>query len=335
MKKIFTILFLALALAAANVNAQCTDLFISEYVEGSFYNKAIEIYNPTASPISLDGYVLRRYRNGSSDDFNQDNLSTIALTNGTTARVVPAYGTFVVVNGIDETKCGTQPDCLEPLPALLSKANALSCSSQPTSCYPSPLFFNGDDAVTLEKTDGSNRVYIDIAVGKIGEAPGDGGWSTAFPYNGSVGGATDIRVTSDHTLIRRASIRGGVTANPNFFNTMAEWDTLGRNDFSNVGTHACVCDPTAVNEALQAAAEFSIYPNPAPASGMFFVKASGRVAEAVVYDVLGGQVAVLPVQAGNNGMISADLAGTVTPGIYFIRLRLDSGAVAARKVVVR
>ena len=31
----------------------CTDLFISEYIEGSYNNKAIELYNPTNEAIDL------------------------------------------------------------------------------------------------------------------------------------------------------------------------------------------------------------------------------------------------------------------------------------------
>ena len=31
-------------------------LFISEYIEGSSYNKAVEIYNPTSSSVDLTGY---------------------------------------------------------------------------------------------------------------------------------------------------------------------------------------------------------------------------------------------------------------------------------------
>jgi predicted extracellular nuclease len=37
----------------ASVSAQCNEIFISEYVEGSSYNKAIELYNPTSAPIDL------------------------------------------------------------------------------------------------------------------------------------------------------------------------------------------------------------------------------------------------------------------------------------------
>jgi len=43
----------------------CFDIFISEYVEGSNNNKAIELYNPTPNAIVLDGmYSMGRDRDG-------------------------------------------------------------------------------------------------------------------------------------------------------------------------------------------------------------------------------------------------------------------------------
>ncbi len=45
-----------------------TDLIISEYVEGSSYNKALEIYNGTGMPIDLSQYSLEKDVNG-NDEF--------------------------------------------------------------------------------------------------------------------------------------------------------------------------------------------------------------------------------------------------------------------------
>ena len=54
-------------LVAMNTIAQdCSDLFISEYVEGPGQNNAIEIYNPTSSSIDLSGYSINRYANGAT-----------------------------------------------------------------------------------------------------------------------------------------------------------------------------------------------------------------------------------------------------------------------------
>ena len=46
----------------------CTQagVLISEYVEGTNYNRYVEIYNATSSPVDLDGYKLRLYTNGST-----------------------------------------------------------------------------------------------------------------------------------------------------------------------------------------------------------------------------------------------------------------------------
>lgn len=46
--------------------AAANDLIISEYVEGSSFNKAIELYNGTDAAIDLSGYRLELYSNGSS-----------------------------------------------------------------------------------------------------------------------------------------------------------------------------------------------------------------------------------------------------------------------------
>ena len=55
------------ALAIAPAAAATSDLFISEYVEGSSNNKAIELFNGTGAAVDLaaGGYQLQLYFNGS------------------------------------------------------------------------------------------------------------------------------------------------------------------------------------------------------------------------------------------------------------------------------
>ncbi|MBN2830563.1 MAG: endonuclease [Candidatus Cloacimonetes bacterium] len=54
-----------------------TELFISEYIEGSSYNKAIEIYNGTGVPVDLSQYSLEKDTNA-NDDFS--NIVTLIGT---------------------------------------------------------------------------------------------------------------------------------------------------------------------------------------------------------------------------------------------------------------
>ena len=64
---VLAVLVLACALAGApGAFAAPSELFFSEYVEGSSFNKAIEIYNGTGAPVDLTagGYTLELYSNG-------------------------------------------------------------------------------------------------------------------------------------------------------------------------------------------------------------------------------------------------------------------------------
>lgn len=121
---------IAMVLAPA-VNAE---LFISEYVEGSSNNKALEIYNPTDSAINLAGYSVQVFANGAVTATNTTNLS------GT----VPAHGTFVYVH----TSANAE---------LKALANQMSGNAS----------WNGNDAIVLRN--GSN--VID-SFGQVGVNPG-------------------------------------------------------------------------------------------------------------------------------------------------------------------
>jgi CSLREA domain-containing protein len=120
-----------------------TDLFISEYVEGSSSNQAIEIYNATASAINLGtgAYVVQVYRNG----------STTPSTSTTLTGTIAAGGTYVIANNL--AVLGITPN--------LSTAN---------------LNFNGNDAVVLRKG-GVGGTILDV-IGQIGNDPGANGWGT-------------------------------------------------------------------------------------------------------------------------------------------------------------
>ena len=74
----------------ASVNAQAetakaTDLFISEYIEGSSYNKAIELYNGTGADINLSDYTLEHYNNSGSATEGTTTTDKVMTLDGTLA----------------------------------------------------------------------------------------------------------------------------------------------------------------------------------------------------------------------------------------------------------
>ena len=114
------------------------DLFMSEYVEGSSFNKAIEIYNGTGAAVDLAAglYTLELYSNGAATP-----SQSLALT-GTVAD----GDVFLLAHGSADA-------------AILAVADVTSSTV---------INFNGDDSVVLRK----NGIVVD-AFGQIGVDPGD------------------------------------------------------------------------------------------------------------------------------------------------------------------
>lgn len=116
--------------------SEATDLFISAYVEGSSYNKAVALYNGTSHAIRLSEYGLARQLNGNGAFIDYMSLPDILLD--------PAE-TYVLVNSMS-----TDED-------LRACADKFVFSGENSS-----LNFNGNDAVALYR----NQVMIDV-VGQV------------------------------------------------------------------------------------------------------------------------------------------------------------------------
>ncbi|WHT48017.1 lamin tail domain-containing protein [Sporosarcina thermotolerans] len=70
----------------AKAESAVSDLFISEYVEGSSFNKAIELYNGTRQAVDLSKYSVELYANG----------ATVATSKLTLSGTLGANETFVI-----------------------------------------------------------------------------------------------------------------------------------------------------------------------------------------------------------------------------------------------
>ena len=117
------------------VNAVTTDgsnnineIFFSEYVEGSGFNKAVEIVNLTSNNVDLSLYTIKRQSNGIWE-------TPLSLA----GKTIKINDVFVIINA----------------DALDAKLNAEADIKVPNE---TPMTFNGDDRVGLFKND----VLIDI-----------------------------------------------------------------------------------------------------------------------------------------------------------------------------
>jgi hypothetical protein len=296
--------------AAVFAHAQCTDLFISEYDEGTSNSKALEIYNPTSDSINLSNYRLVRYSNGSSVG-----VDSIPLGPG----YIHAHDVWVVANG-QVTPDGNGAFCD---PALVAIADQLGPAPYVTGT--AVMFFNGDDAIVLAKI--SPYAELDI-FGKIGQQPATA-WSDAFPYDGTAGAWW----TKDKDLIRKSTVTGGVTSNPATFIVTTEWDSMPKNTWTNLGMHTSTCNTSGILENGNASNLISVYPN--PANGVVTVSCSSPIQTITVVNIL-GEVVVTNSFGNHNNVAEQKIdLGELPAGIYFLRAELTSGSVCAEPISVK
>lgn len=133
MKTLLT--FLAIMALAGSAAAQ-TQIFFSEYIEGSGNNKAVEIYNNTNQPIDLSRVTIERYNNG---------LITLGY-GATLSGTLPAGDVWVIANsGSDQTILDVADDVVN-------------------SAF---TFYNGDDCLMVF-LDG----ILEDSIGQLGFDPG-------------------------------------------------------------------------------------------------------------------------------------------------------------------
>ncbi len=112
----------------------CTEIYISQYLEGSSNNKAIELYNPTPFPVDLEEYDILGYFNGETSQG-----PVIALSG-----ILAPGDTYVIANSQSNA-------------TLLALADVTGGIAT----------FNGDDALVLTH----DLVPIDV-IGVVGTDPG-------------------------------------------------------------------------------------------------------------------------------------------------------------------
>ncbi len=352
---------LMFVLLTASIASAQTDLFFSEYIEGSGNNKALEIYNPTNQTIDLSVYYVLRFSNGSST-FAEGGATKLTGT-------LAPYKTFLLVNG-QTTSTSSSPACS---PVLQAMANQLD------GVYPAPTYMNGNDAMALVKTPGgaapladmTNVTSVDL-IGQIGlgaAISAETGWSyvkdTTLTYKNSAGVSVTGKVinyivqskatdgstfgpfwmswTSDHALIRKPSVVKGVVINPNPFNVTMEWDTVPavvdtaghlvyKDIWTNLGKHTCAADPTFGISETRAGNWLSIYPNPVT-TDRFTITSNLPFYEVEIFSIIGKSV---HKQTFKKSIQQLDVASIgLQPGMYLVKVTSSGTVSAVKKILVK
>lgn len=339
MKKFLLLTGATLAFAFQS-NAQCNELFISEYVEGSGNNKALEIYNASNEPINLGSYRLIRWSNGALTA--PENEIQPLPANVTLA---PKAAYVISVNLTDPNGTGqTAPIS----PALQEKADTLfsnGCGTEPGNIR--TMCFNGDDAISLEKNVSGNWVRVDIfacigeqPVNSQGTASPTGAWTALPPYSSmpagydsSVQGPYFMQYwTQNQTLIRKRTVESGVTANPapQSFNPAAQWDSLAEDMFDSLGFHTCVCNIVGIND-IETAKKSEVFPN--PSNDFVQIRSALNIESVALYSITGQlkKESILEIPVQETRIETSGLPA----GSYLVHVRFAKGLQTVKKLIVQ
>ena len=193
--RLFAIIFMFFSISFSQV-------FFSEYAEGSSNHKYLEIYNGTAQNIDLTNYAFPNATNGADIDGTYDYWNVFSEG----ASVLPG-DVYVICHG--------------------SADDFIQAECDQNHTYLS----NGDDGFCLVEGTESSFNIIDCI----------GTWGSTDPGNGwDVAGVTDA--TKDHTLVRKSSVLSGNLGNwsssAGTSTDDSEWIVYEQNTWDYLGSHS-------------------------------------------------------------------------------------------------
>ena len=176
-----------------------TELFFSEYAEGSGNNKYLEIYNGTGASVVLTNYQIAQSVNGGGWQYYHTFTAGTSIADGD-----------VWVITTDQADASIQAVADEILP------------------YPSVVHHNGDDARGLISISGTDTTWIDI-IGDPNNDPGSG-WDVAGVTNG-----TQNHTLVRKSTVSSGNTDWLVSAGTTMDNS--EWIVLDQDTWTYVGSH--------------------------------------------------------------------------------------------------
>jgi len=196
MKKLILLLFIPLVSFG-----QASDLFFSQYGEGSGNNKFLEIYNGTGQAVDLSNYAFPNANGGSDGNYEYWNefLEGAVIADG---------DVYVIAH----------PSANAEILAIADQTH--------------PYLSNGDDGYALIIGTESQYSIIDF-IGDFGDDPGSG-WDVA-----GIAQATKDHTLTRKSYICQGNIDWELSRGTNDENS--EWIVTEQNDFTGLGSHIAEC----------------------------------------------------------------------------------------------
>ena len=177
-----------------------SQVFFSEYAEGTSNNKYLEIFNSSSESVDLSGYSLSSCSNGCDDGLSWDYPDNVTFEVGT---MVDPGDVYVVCHG--------------------SAADEIQTECDQTFTYLS----NGDDVFAL--TEMGSGIVLD-QIGVVGDDPGSG-WEVAGVSNGTKEHTLVRKSQVSSGNAGNWSLSSGQDSDD------SEWVVLDQNDWTYLGFH--------------------------------------------------------------------------------------------------
>lgn len=277
-----------------------SNLFFSEYIEGSGNNKALEIFNNTDSTITLTNYQIAQSSNGGGWQYFQSFADSATIGSGEV---------YVLITDQVDAELFAAEDADEVL------------------SFPSAIHFNGNDARALIHIDAESgdTTWLDV----FGDPDSEDNWAVAGVDAGTV----------DHTLIRKESIYNGNITPLSSFGTNeedSEWIVADQDDFSDLGAEKQLVSNERNHSNLPNSFVLSQnYPNPFnPTSDISFTLPQAHNVKLEVYNITGQLVATLVNDRMSAGTHTVQFnAQNLSSGIYIYRITAG-GFVESKKMTL-
>ena len=197
-----------LALFLISTFSAHSQIFFSEYAEGSSYNKYLEIYNYSDQIVDLTNFAFPSCSNGCDVDGEWDYMNYFP-----DGSAINPGDVFVI----------SHPNVVD------SEGQYYTEEIAQYSDYEFTYLSNGNDVFALINID--SQEVIDI-VGAVGPDPGDG-WDVAGIPN----------ATKDHTLVRKSNVNlgngGNWISSAGTSENDSEWIVLDNETWDYLGFHQC------------------------------------------------------------------------------------------------